>query len=170
MSNSPNYHILPASVNEQSNNAHYNLSMLYCGFFVIATAGLILAIYHCIALNWCTDYPSTWPRDSEAIASDQKLKTVKVMELDSNVFKYKGGEDSEECVVCLSVFEEGEDVRELVRCQHSFHAPCIDMWLYSHFDCPLCRAPVGGRCESQGVALVDNSGPGFSDDFSVQVV
>nr|GEU57478.1 photosystem II PsbX [Tanacetum cinerariifolium] len=51
-------------------------------------------------------------------------------------------DDTIECSVCLSVFEEGEEVRKLPRCNHSFHASCIDMWLYSHFDCPLCRAPV----------------------------
>ncbi|KAL4329061.1 hypothetical protein HN51_036087 [Arachis hypogaea] len=50
---------------------------------------------------------------------------------------------SDECPVCLSAFEEGEEVRKLPRCKHSFHALCIDMWLYSHFDCPICRTPVG---------------------------
>ncbi|MED6173977.1 hypothetical protein PIB30_064683 [Stylosanthes scabra] len=57
-----------------------------------------------------------------------------------------GGGDSDECAVCLSVFEEGEEVRKLPRCKHSFHALCIDMWLYSHFDCPVCRTPVGPFC------------------------
>lgn len=50
--------------------------------------------------------------------------------------------DDYECPVCLSVFEEGEEVRKLPRCNHSFHAVCIDMWLYSHFDCPICRTSV----------------------------
>ena len=64
-----------------------------------------------------------------------------------------------ECAVCLSVFEEGEDVRKLPKCKHSFHAPCIDMWLYSHSDCPLCRATVEldvvvhGRSEHPGESV-----------------
>lgn len=57
------------------------------------------------------------------------------------------GYDEYECSVCLSVYEEGEDVRKLPRCKHSFHAVCIDMWLYSHFDCPICRTSVGSFCD-----------------------
>ncbi|GAV69478.1 zf-RING_2 domain-containing protein [Cephalotus follicularis] len=47
-----------------------------------------------------------------------------------------------ECPVCLSVFADGEDVRQLSVCKHSFHASCIDMWLTSHSSCPICRASV----------------------------
>ncbi|XP_021715033.1 RING-H2 finger protein ATL52-like [Chenopodium quinoa] len=172
MSDPSHYHIEPPSLGEQQ-PAHYNLSMLYCGFFVVVTAGLILAIYHCLALNWCTDNPSSsWSRNREVVGTARKqFNGRKIVELDSTLYKYKSSQSEEgdsscyeECVVCLSVFEEGEDVRELVRCKHSFHAPCIDMWLYSHFDCPLCRAPVGdcgGR--NIGVARSENSGAGLSD-------
>ncbi|CAI0387521.1 unnamed protein product, partial [Linum tenue] len=48
----------------------------------------------------------------------------------------------ESCAVCLCAFEEGEEVRQLPNCGHRFHVACIDMWLYSHPDCPLCRAAV----------------------------
>lgn len=47
-----------------------------------------------------------------------------------------------ECPVCLSVFADGEEVKQLSACKHSFHAPCIDMWLKSHSNCPVCRASV----------------------------
>ncbi|MBA0650453.1 hypothetical protein Goklo_017871, partial [Gossypium klotzschianum] len=50
-----------------------------------------------------------------------------------------------ECVVCLLGFEDDEVVRQLHRCKHSFHAPCIDMWMYSHSICPICRTPVDRR-------------------------
>ncbi|PKA63159.1 E3 ubiquitin-protein ligase ATL59 [Apostasia shenzhenica] len=49
---------------------------------------------------------------------------------------------STECSVCLSAFRKGEKVRQLPACKHSFHAPCIDMWLRSQTSCPCCRAPV----------------------------
>lgn len=66
-------------------------------------------------------------------------------------FKYKKdiistpGDDEAsdlDCVICLLEFEDGEELQQLPRCKHSFHAPCISMWLYSHSDCPLCREPV----------------------------
>ncbi|KAG6669109.1 hypothetical protein CIPAW_01G220400 [Carya illinoinensis] len=63
----------------------------------------------------------------------------------ASTFKYKkrtGNTSEIDRVVCLTDFEDDECVRQLPRCKHSFHAPCIDLWLYSHSDCPLCRTPV----------------------------
>ncbi|KAG0586440.1 hypothetical protein KC19_2G090700 [Ceratodon purpureus] len=52
----------------------------------------------------------------------------------------KGG--ALECAVCLEDFESGEKGRTLPKCGHHFHLDCVDMWLYSHSTCPLCRASV----------------------------
>ncbi|GMN57233.1 hypothetical protein TIFTF001_026348 [Ficus carica] len=49
------------------------------------------------------------------------------------------GEDGV-CAVCLGEFEDGEELRTLPDCSHSFHVSCIDMWLFSHPNCPICRA------------------------------
>lgn len=46
----------------------------------------------------------------------------------------------ETCAVCLGEFEEGEELKALPECMHSFHVSCIDTWLYSHSSCPICRA------------------------------
>ncbi|XP_039173490.1 RING-H2 finger protein ATL52-like [Eucalyptus grandis] len=37
---------------------------------------------------------------------------------------------------------EDETLRLLPKCNHAFHVPCIDTWLQSHTNCPLCRAPI----------------------------
>ncbi|CAD5170789.1 unnamed protein product [Musa acuminata subsp. malaccensis] len=42
--------------------------------------------------------------------------------------------------VCPSEFREDESLRLLPKCSHAFHVPCIDAWLKSHSNCPLCRA------------------------------
>lgn len=47
-----------------------------------------------------------------------------------------------ECAVCLLEFEENDYVRTLPVCSHNFHVDCIDIWLKSHANCPLCRAGV----------------------------
>lgn len=44
------------------------------------------------------------------------------------------------CAICLLEFEEGEELRTLPECMHSFHVLCIDMWFCSHLNCPICRA------------------------------
>ncbi|XP_010538882.1 PREDICTED: RING-H2 finger protein ATL79-like [Tarenaya hassleriana] len=47
-----------------------------------------------------------------------------------------------ECTICLSKFEEGEEVKVLPRCNHGFHVRCIEQWLSSHLSCPVCRSLV----------------------------
>ncbi|KAL6959434.1 RING-type E3 ubiquitin transferase, partial [Sarracenia purpurea var. burkii] len=61
------------------------------------------------------------------------------------VFKYKSDDvliEGTDCSVCLSEFREDETLRLLPKCSHAFHIPCIDTWLRSHKNCPLCRAPI----------------------------
>ncbi|XP_062019676.1 E3 ubiquitin-protein ligase RING1-like [Rosa rugosa] len=62
-----------------------------------------------------------------------------------SVCQYKKGDgliEGTECAVCLSEFQEDETLRLLPKCDHAFHIPCIDTWLTSHTNCPLCRAPI----------------------------
>ncbi|XP_047332585.1 RING-H2 finger protein ATL65 [Impatiens glandulifera] len=47
-----------------------------------------------------------------------------------------------DCAVCLLEFEENDYVRTLPVCYHAFHVDCIDVWLRSHANCPLCRALI----------------------------
>ncbi|KAK6927102.1 6-phosphofructo-2-kinase [Dillenia turbinata] len=60
------------------------------------------------------------------------------------LFVYKSREQKQdlECVICLSMFEDKDVGRDLPKCGHAFHVECIDMWLHSHSNCPICRAPV----------------------------
>lgn len=61
------------------------------------------------------------------------------------VCKYKKGDgliEGTDCAVCLSEFEDNESLRLLPKCSHAFHLPCIDTWLKSQSNCPLCRASV----------------------------
>jgi E3 ubiquitin-protein ligase ATL10/75/76/77/78 len=44
-----------------------------------------------------------------------------------------------DCPICLSEFADGEKLRVIPKCSHSFHVECIDQWLFSHSTCPVCR-------------------------------
>ncbi|KAL5099950.1 hypothetical protein RYX36_004277 [Vicia faba] len=61
------------------------------------------------------------------------------------VCKYKKNDglvDVTDCSVCLNEFQDYESIRLLPKCSHAFHLPCIDTWLKSHSNCPLCRATI----------------------------
>ncbi|XP_073009318.1 RING-H2 finger protein ATL1-like [Typha latifolia] len=47
-----------------------------------------------------------------------------------------------ECAVCLSEFQEEDSLKLLPSCSHAFHIQCIDTWLRTNVNCPLCRANV----------------------------
>lgn len=135
-----------------------NLPMLYYGLIVVGTAAIVLAMYNLIFIKWSAPrHPPSSPRNNirsnAFVEAARSARSRSFENLDS--FKYKKQKEGSvaqdqqgqvmidyECAVCLSGFEDGEEVRKLPSCKHSFHAPCIDMWLYSHSDCPLCRATV----------------------------
>lgn len=74
------------------------------------------------------------------------------------VFKYRKNEglvDGTECSVCLGEFQEEESLRILPKCSHAFHIPCIDTWLSSHKNCPLCRAPVVHDAAEVSITVTD---------------
>ncbi|KAL2092880.1 hypothetical protein ACEWY4_012678 [Coilia grayii] len=47
----------------------------------------------------------------------------------------------EKCTICLSMLEDGEDVRRLP-CMHLFHQACVDQWLVTSKKCPICRVDI----------------------------
>ncbi|KAM3842455.1 E3 ubiquitin-protein ligase ARK2C isoform 1-T1 [Diretmus argenteus] len=47
----------------------------------------------------------------------------------------------EKCTICLSMLEDGEDVRRLP-CMHLFHQGCVDQWLVTSRKCPICRVDI----------------------------
>lgn len=57
-------------------------------------------------------------------------------------FKTASINPPETCAVCLSAFEDGEEIRKL-KCKHIFHKDCLDTWLQQDSaTCPLCRNKV----------------------------
>ncbi|WZZ09547.1 hypothetical protein YC2023_095468 [Brassica napus] len=96
------------------------------------------------ARNWDFDGPSP-------VIVDHPVWHIRTIGLNPTVIssikvckysKQDGVVEGTDCSVCLSEFEEEETLRLLPKCRHAFHVPCIDTWLRSHTNCPVCRAPV----------------------------
>ncbi|KAK9283108.1 hypothetical protein L1049_011339 [Liquidambar formosana] len=147
-------HNLPPFIMEEDKNASSIFPRLAIIIIGVASASFVVAIYHCIAVGWGkwrqtttrTPPPPPPPRPrafrSEQVDTAISTEHSTVLRIPARKYQ-KGlglvGEDGT-CAICLSEFEEGEQLRTLPECLHSFHAPCIDMWLYSHLNCPMCRA------------------------------
>ncbi|KAM7488265.1 hypothetical protein LguiB_025749 [Lonicera macranthoides] len=59
------------------------------------------------------------------------------------IFKFdKHKQEESECAVCLNEFQEQENLRMIPNCGHVFHIDCIDVWLQSNSNCPLCRTSI----------------------------
>ena len=43
------------------------------------------------------------------------------------------------CSICRCNMNEGDIVRKIRHCGHTFHINCIDRWLEDQKKCPICR-------------------------------
>jgi len=55
--------------------------------------------------------------------------------------KLKKNNDLNNCIICLSDFVIGEKIRFLP-CLHFFHTNCIDNWLKTKKNCPICNNQI----------------------------
>nr|GMC85086.1 RING-H2 finger protein ATL51-like [Ipomoea batatas] len=128
--------------------------------FGIGFAFVLLAILHLIYVGWCkntgnnsgassnngTRTHDQRPREPLPTSSSVNSSGGSAVQLVVTV-RYGKERKEDECVVCLSQFVQGEEVRVLVQCGHVFHVSCIETWLRSHPTCPICRVNTvaGGR-------------------------
>jgi hypothetical protein len=52
------------------------------------------------------------------------------------------------CTICQDDMSEGNTIRTLNACHHTFHISCIDTWLTSNVRCPICRHDIRERTGS----------------------
>jgi len=67
------------------------------------------------------------------------IKKIDIKALPATVYRTGAPFPGMDCPICLAEFVEGEKVRVLPECCHSFHVDCIDPWLVSKPSCPSCR-------------------------------
>ncbi|KAK1270179.1 E3 ubiquitin-protein ligase [Acorus gramineus] len=127
---------------------------LFVAVVGIMSTAAVLTLYHCLSAGWCAARrpppPSTttnFPPSSSASDVDPSPSLrVDIHMIPSLTYGKQvpigggGGGEEAMCAVCLSEFKDGEEVRLLPECLHCYHVECIDMWLSSHSNCPLCRA------------------------------
>ncbi|CAI0558765.1 unnamed protein product [Linum tenue] len=133
---------------------------------IIATAFLLVS-YYVFVIKCCLNWHridilrrfslSRGRAHEEALMAAHSPSAVEPRGLEESVirsipvFKYTKTEHQEkqgisscsvECAVCLNEFVEEEKLRKIPHCGHLFHIDCIDVWLQSNANCPLCRTSI----------------------------
>ncbi|XP_058077950.1 RING-H2 finger protein ATL16-like [Magnolia sinica] len=155
--------LAPRSSSSSSDNSFPILAIAILG--IVTTAFLLLCYYVFVikcCLNWnrfnvLRRFTRTQSRNDPFIVY---APAVENRGLDESmiraipIFQYKlaGGvigigddnekNNSHECAVCLSEFQDNERLRLLPNCTHAFHIDCIDTWLQTNANCPLCRSSI----------------------------
>ncbi|KAK3232188.1 hypothetical protein Dsin_004069 [Dipteronia sinensis] len=163
-----------------SNSTHFpSLSPLSVATIVIALVASALLIYHFIVVSCCSrhrefivSHEQYLPPQQSSTPMYRGTPSSLQHSLNELIPTYKFSPDIGSvlksgdftCSICLSEFNDGEAIRLLPECQHSFHVPCIDMWLVSHSSCPLCRAdtpvhPMAGFRSPKSVNMAGFQSP-----------
>lgn len=124
------------------------LKLIIC-LIAAASAAVVVTVYHCItARHMRQRFPPQevlgWRRQQQQHETSVSLENSVAELLPARKYRKSSvGVDEGTCAICICEFEDDEELRTLPDCSHSFHAACIDMWLYSHWSCPMCRSSVG---------------------------
>jgi len=113
--------------------------------FASTTCSLLIA---CFLARTCRRFlpniSSSSLRDVEMVEEEvpRGLDELVINAIPSFIYNTTTKSEQEDCSVCLAEFKDNDHVRTLPLCSHIFHLDCIDVWLRSHPNCPLCRSPI----------------------------
>lgn len=82
----------------------------------------------------------------QSLQNDEQLREDDEKEIDEEIQIYNKTEDNkdEECSICMEKFEDKSRVF-VCSCKQIFHYNCINKWVKSKGDCPICRKPIKTR-------------------------
>lgn len=103
---------------------------------------LIVTLFRYMGVHDFLEPDIAWPNDSTQIPEFESVSALLIREI-LPVVKFRELVDPpDKCVVCLNEFEENDEIRRLINCEHIFHRGCLDRWMeYDQITCPLCRTP-----------------------------
>ncbi|KAE8727054.1 putative ribonucleoprotein, chloroplast [Hibiscus syriacus] len=152
----------PAPVEFPDDDSGRNFSPLMIAVIGVLACAFLLVSYNLILYKYCgKNVDSSRRRENrggggDVVDEDHDPSTYQPWQASTagldeavinsiTVCKYRKGDglvEGTDCSVCLGEFLEDDSLRLLPKCSHAFHVHCIDAWLNSHSNCPLCRANI----------------------------
>ncbi|KAM0910739.1 hypothetical protein ACQ4PT_013970 [Festuca glaucescens] len=111
---------------------------------LLITGVVLVLVMHVLVVVWAIRRGAVLRLRDEERAEAAGLTAEELGELPCQDFKAAADGAGGECAVCLEAFQAGDRCRVLPRCQHGFHALCVDSWLSKSRRCPVCRTEVAG--------------------------
>ncbi|KAK1392585.1 RING-type E3 ubiquitin transferase [Heracleum sosnowskyi] len=150
----------------QEDHRHHDVNPLFIGLLGVIAGAIIVATLHFMLLGWC----SSEERRQETLENERPWRNVRIGNTTRDqiassssrsnsslqsipTFKYTKECNEGVCAICLGEFKENDELRVLPECAHRFHVSCIDRWLGSHPNCPLCRADIVPCFPQQAAAV-----------------
>ena len=132
---------------------------------------LMILVYKCFQKRRRSQRVSQDQAAARAAAKREKAIKAATQEAIKQlpIKRWQKGQYGEECAVCLTNFQPGDELRQLP-CGHAFRVNCIDQWLLGKQGntstlkqslpaCPLCKEPlIKEPTDGEGVTHLGVSG------------
>lgn len=168
----------PLSSQSPSSNPDDGFAIFAIAVLAISATALLLLIYYFFATKCylrCRRRhdPSSHVSGNRALGHEDQIPVYPyylrgideflIQELPAFLYIKNDQESSSflKCMVCLNEFQDNEMLRILPKCIHAFHLDCIDVWLQSNSNCPLCRSTISCM---DGYRLEKILAPNYSSD------
>ncbi|KAK9049691.1 hypothetical protein SSX86_031340 [Deinandra increscens subsp. villosa] len=177
----------PYTLPPPTDHHHQPLSLPLKISLIFLVATFVYTVYKFYTV-WCRSRPRRTPpenqetRDHNEDVVDHPIWYIRTTGLQPSVINAltvvrfskinNGGGvvEGTDCSVCLTEFEDDDTLRLLPKCNHAFHMSCIDTWLRSHTNCPLCRAMIVNNTVDSPSSDEQNSNLGFMDGTNLGIL
>lgn len=125
-----------------------NEIILFLAVMYVVVSCILVYIFNIAAEVEVVEQQQQQEEDEQQEPENEEEANVNILQILDNINCYIFNEneqvDSDEimkCSICLENYVTGEII-SVLSCEHEFHKRCIEEWLNSHVDCPLCRQVI----------------------------
>ena len=111
----------------------FNLPVMFFGMIIVMFCSFKVA-------KCCLDTPHNHQRNRRIMPPNNNQELIFIRIDKKTIFKPieppKG-----ECIICLDYYDNELECCSL-KCEHTFHTKCIEVWFDEKQSCPLCRKSI----------------------------